>query len=133
MWLPRWWSSRKETLVATSRRKARRHLQLEQLESRCTPAAIVNPQMLQYTDVDGDPVHLSVSGGARTPNDFVFAPAGVGEQLQTINLGSEGGGDGEPGPAPLGSYAGSQFAGADIAVRVIKRARGGDGLANVGF
>ena len=67
--------------------RRRRALRLEVLETRFTPAVtVVNNHLATFTDVDGDHVSITVSKGDLHDVDFVTAPAGVGEQLQTLDL-----------------------------------------------
>jgi hypothetical protein len=83
------------------------------------PALLVNPTTLNYTDVDGDQVTVRVIGHGSAPqlslDEFIFVPAGTGEQLQQIDLSND----------PAG------FSGSDLEIDVV--ANGGDGLASVGY
>jgi hypothetical protein len=97
----------------------------ELLEERLAPATLVNPMMVRFTDVDGDRAIVAVSGGMLTLDNFTFVAAGKGEQLQTIRLADEI----EEGL----QSAGADFNGKYLLVGVTHRARGGDGLVNVGF
>ena len=98
----------------------RRHpLRLEALEDRRAPAVLVNTTTLTYTDRDGDLVTVRTSRGefVNGVDDFTFAPAGVGEQLQVINLSNDG----------------DLFVGAALSVTAVRGPGGGDGFANVGY
>lgn len=86
---------------------------LERLEDRVAPAVLLNPRTVTYIDPDGDRVTVTTSKGTwDLATDFIFAPSGVGEQLQCIDLAGK-----------------TEFAGARITVS----AKGqGDGFAHVG-
>jgi hypothetical protein len=89
-------------------------MNIELLESRIAPAVLViNPSTATYTDVDGDLVTIKVSTGDLNGAGFSSVNAGVGEQLRQIDL------------------SGGGFDGANLTITV-KKAPGGDGLANVG-
>jgi hypothetical protein len=89
---------------------------VEPLESRISPATLVNPGTVTFTDFDGDTVVVKTSRGTfDLATDFVFQDMGGGhEQLSLLNLSSE-------------------FAGAQVKVAVTKRGAEGDGLVNVGY
>ncbi len=92
-----------------------RHLQIDCLESRIAPAvSIVNALTATYTDVDGDHVTIKFSSGTLTAGLFATVTAGLGDQLQSIDL------------------SGGGFDNANITFTVAKVA-GGDGFANVGY
>ena len=87
---------------------------IEPLEPRIAPASLFSPRTVSYIEPDGDTVRVTISKGTwDLTNDFVFAAAGAGEQLQRIDL--------------LGK---TEFAGASITVVA---AGPGDGFAHVGF
>lgn len=87
---------------------------LERLEARIAPATLLNPRTVTYIDPDGDTVRVTTSKGTwDLTTDFVFVPAGVGEQLQRIDVARK-----------------AEFIGAKITVS----AQGpGDGFAHVEF
>jgi hypothetical protein len=88
---------------------------IEPLESRIAPAVtIVGPHVATYDDVDGDHVTITVSTGTLTTGLFITKPAGLGQQLETIDFSAGG------------------FDATNLTVSVVK-VPDGDGLANVGF
>src|SRR6516162_5605077 len=98
---------------ARARQSAR--LNVEVLETRVAPAVlVVNPHTATYTDVDGDQVTIKVSSGDLHTATFASVAGGLGEQLRLIDLHNGG------------------FDNANLTVSVVK-ARGGDGLANIGY
>jgi hypothetical protein len=89
---------------------------IEPLEGRITPATLINPGTVSFTDVDGDTVLVKTTRGTfDLSTDFGFASVGEGEQLQLLNLSA------------------SEFSGATITVIATGRGPQGDGLVNVGF
>jgi len=90
------------------------------LESRTTPAALVNPTAVTYTDVDGDTVTVRTTKGTfDLGSNFVFVDVDPGpavrEQLQSLIL------------------TAGEFEGASVSVIATRSAtNGGDGFANVG-
>jgi hypothetical protein len=62
-------------------------LRLEFLETRRTPATLVDGKTVTFTDVDGDAVKVSLNKTVLTDlSVFQFVNAGAGEQLQSIDL-----------------------------------------------
>src|SRR5947207_1445411 len=88
---------------------------VEELECRRTPAVLLNPLTLAYTDADGDAVTVRVAHGDLSRAAFTFAAGARGQQLVSIDLRGDSG-----------------FMGADLTIQTQPR-RGGDGHAHVGF
>ncbi len=99
------------------------HSFLEALEPRIAPAALLNATTVQYTDVDGDAVTVTVSKGAFSAdsgnanywkNYFDFADAGAGREVLTVM-----------------DFTDAHFAGTTVTIAA-KKALTGDGFVNVG-
>ena len=95
---------------------------IEPLEARIAPAVVIpgTGHTAKYTDVDGDLVTVTATGypvgfGVFTPAMFTTVSSGSGDQLQLLNLSTNG-----------------HFNGANIVFSVAQVA-GGNGLANVGY
>ncbi|MHA3772724.1 beta strand repeat-containing protein [Verrucomicrobiota bacterium sgz303538] len=88
---------------------------LELLESRIAPASLVNPKTVEFTDVDGDVVHVLLSQPLfdKAMHGFTFEPSGEGERLVSLAL---------PPSAT----------GVSLSIFVIKQSAEGDGAVNVG-
>ena len=69
----------------------------------------------QFHDVDGDLVTISTSKGAFTQGDITLEAAGLGARLVALDLANH-----------------SAFAGANISIKAVRSALGGDGFVNVG-
>ena len=89
---------------------------LEPLERRKLLSVVISPggNAATYTDVDGDHVRITVSKGKFVPADFTSVPAGVGDEIQEIDLTT------------------GHFNGANLIVQV-KKAASGDGQVNIGY
>ncbi len=88
---------------------------IEPLEARIAPAFLLSPTEVRYTDVDGDIVSVKFSKGQLDlQQNFTFATAGRGEQLQAISLRGDA----------------AEFSDANLTITVTRRL--GDGIANVG-
>lgn len=62
---------------------------LESLEQRIAPATLINPKTVEFTDAEGDIVHVTVSKGELSLSNFSFTALGEGrETLDTLTLGS---------------------------------------------
>src|SRR5271154_6813479 len=61
---------------------------IERLEQRIAPAVLtfVNPQIASFIDADGSRAYVAVTQGTLTAANFVLAPAGLGFQLETLDL-----------------------------------------------
>jgi len=101
-------------------------LQVEELESRRTPATLVNASTVTYQDVDGDAVTIKLTLPLFTPtnvaNVLQFTPTGVNgdnstpQQLRVVNL----------------PQIGAAAEGVGVSITAV-RGSSGDGLVNVGL
>jgi hypothetical protein len=82
---------------APKARRSRTGSMLEPLEQRIAPAMLVSPHIVTYTDESGDLATVKSSAAIFTPTNYTsiltFSTTSMGQQLQTIELGSMAAGD----------------------------------------
>lgn len=94
---------------------------IECLEQRIAPAAvtILTPTRAAFTDVTGSKVYIDVNKGTLTQANFVMAPAGLGYQLETLDLSK--------------TDFGSEFEGVSVNITAHPSVTGGDNTVDVGW
>jgi hypothetical protein len=94
---------------------------IEPLESRIAPAALtfINPQEASFIDADGSRAYVTVTAGTLKASNFTLAPAGLGYQLETLDLSK--------------TDFGSMFEGVSVDIFAQKSSIGGDGTVNIGY